>query len=70
MSFNNVASRPVKACTECKQAKLRCDSKERFPNPCTRCHTRHLFCTVDAAFKRTPARKSVSRDAATGLSIF
>ncbi|KAH6953492.1 hypothetical protein DER45DRAFT_575950 [Fusarium avenaceum] len=57
MSYNNLASRPVKACTECKQAKLRCDSKERFPNPCTRCHTRHLFCTVDAAFKRTPARK-------------
>ncbi|KAF5561478.1 nucleoside-diphosphate-sugar epimerase [Fusarium napiforme] len=37
--------------------KLRCDSKEKFPDPCSRCNARHLFCTVDAAFKRTPARK-------------
>ncbi|KAF5712237.1 transcription factor [Fusarium globosum] len=37
--------------------KLRCDSKEKFPDPCSRCNARHLFCTVDATFKRTPARK-------------
>ncbi|KAI1077787.1 fungal-specific transcription factor domain-containing protein [Whalleya microplaca] len=49
--------RPVKTCTECKQSKLRCDSKDRFPNPCTRCHARNLTCTVDPSFRRTPARK-------------
>ncbi|RKK25405.1 hypothetical protein BFJ63_vAg7427 [Fusarium oxysporum f. sp. narcissi] len=38
-------------------SKLRCDSKEKFPDPCSRCNARHLFCTVDATFKRTPARK-------------
>ncbi|KAI8723007.1 Fungal-trans domain-containing protein [Fusarium sp. LHS14.1] len=57
MASNVMATRPVKACTECKQAKLRCDSKDKFPNPCSRCQSRHLFCTVDASFKRTPARK-------------
>ncbi|KAI1803933.1 hypothetical protein F4811DRAFT_562103 [Daldinia bambusicola] len=49
--------RPVKTCTECKQSKLRCDSKDRFPNPCTRCQARNLTCTVDPSFRRTPARK-------------
>ncbi|KAF5249509.1 hypothetical protein FANTH_5202 [Fusarium anthophilum] len=39
------------------KCKLRCDSKEKFPDPCSRCNARHLFCTVDATFKRTPARK-------------
>ncbi|KAI1759242.1 hypothetical protein GGR53DRAFT_165567 [Hypoxylon sp. FL1150] len=49
--------RPVKTCTECKQSKLRCDSKDRFPNPCSRCQARTLSCTVDPSFRRTPARK-------------
>ncbi|KAI1445472.1 fungal-specific transcription factor domain-containing protein [Annulohypoxylon stygium] len=49
--------RPVKTCTECKQSKLRCDSKDMFPNPCSRCQTRKLTCTVDPSFRRTPARK-------------
>ncbi|KAL8393800.1 hypothetical protein RB595_003521 [Gaeumannomyces hyphopodioides] len=52
-----MSTRPVKSCTECKQAKLRCDSKDRFPNSCSRCHARQLLCTVDTAFKRTPARR-------------
>ncbi|KAI1391814.1 uncharacterized protein F4822DRAFT_105932 [Hypoxylon trugodes] len=50
-------ARPVKTCTECKQSKLRCDSKDMFPNPCSRCQARHLTCTVDPSFRRTPARK-------------
>ncbi|KAI1114105.1 hypothetical protein F5Y14DRAFT_191022 [Nemania sp. NC0429] len=49
--------RAVRTCTECKQSKLRCDSKERFPNPCTRCQLRDLQCVVDPSFRRTPARK-------------
>ncbi|KAI1212071.1 fungal-specific transcription factor domain-containing protein [Annulohypoxylon truncatum] len=49
--------RPVKTCTECKQSKLRCDSKDMFPNPCSRCQARKLTCTVDPSFRRTPARK-------------
>ncbi|KAI1407540.1 fungal-specific transcription factor domain-containing protein [Hypoxylon sp. FL1857] len=49
--------RPVKTCTECKQSKLRCDSKDMFPNPCSRCQARNLTCTVDPSFRRTPARK-------------
>ncbi|KAK8039027.1 hypothetical protein PG993_007438 [Apiospora rasikravindrae] len=49
--------RLVKTCTECKQAKLKCDSKAKYPNPCSRCQSRQLRCTVDPMFKRTPARK-------------
>ncbi|KAL8284517.1 hypothetical protein RB597_001947 [Gaeumannomyces tritici] len=52
-----MSTRPVKSCTECKQAKLRCDSKDRFPSSCSRCHARQLLCTVDTTFKRTPARR-------------
>ncbi|KAI0599551.1 hypothetical protein F4775DRAFT_550358 [Biscogniauxia sp. FL1348] len=51
--------RPVKTCTECKQSKLRCDSRDQFPNPCSRCQTRGLTCTVDPSFRRTPARKRI-----------
>jgi hypothetical protein len=51
--------RPVKTCTECKQVKLRCDSRARFPAPCTRCSVKRLQCSVDASFRRTPARKRV-----------
>ncbi|KAK8025830.1 hypothetical protein PG990_003653 [Apiospora arundinis] len=36
---------------------LKCDSKAKYPNPCSRCQSRHLRCTVDPMFKRTPARK-------------
>ncbi|KAI1343534.1 hypothetical protein F5Y15DRAFT_405904 [Xylariaceae sp. FL0016] len=49
--------RAVRTCTECKQSKVRCDSKERFPNPCSRCELRHSTCAIDPTFKRTPARK-------------
>ncbi|KAF2715296.1 hypothetical protein K504DRAFT_23798 [Pleomassaria siparia CBS 279.74] len=52
-------NRSVKTCTECKQVKLRCDSRFKYPAPCTRCSTRHLQCNVDASFRRTPARKRV-----------
>ncbi|KAF9734089.1 hypothetical protein PMIN06_008064 [Paraphaeosphaeria minitans] len=51
--------RSVKTCTECKQVKLRCDSKAKFPAPCSRCQTRNLQCVVDSSFRRTPARKRV-----------
>ena len=61
--------RPVKTCTECKQVKLRCNSRATFPAPCTRCSTRHLQCSVDASFRRTPARKRVE-DMARELEAF
>jgi hypothetical protein len=61
--------RPVKTCTECKQVKLRCDSRATFPAPCTRCSTRRLQCSVDASFRRTPARKRVE-DMARELEAF
>ncbi|CAI6333338.1 unnamed protein product [Periconia digitata] len=56
---NRMGHRPVKTCTECKQVKLKCDSKVKFPAPCTRCHTRNLQCAVDSTFRRTPARRRV-----------
>ncbi|KAF1839013.1 hypothetical protein BDW02DRAFT_564352 [Decorospora gaudefroyi] len=57
--LNRAVHRPVRTCTQCKQVKLRCDSKEKFPAPCTRCTTRNLQCIVDSSFRRTPARKRV-----------
>jgi hypothetical protein len=55
------ASRSSKACTECRQVKLRCDSKVNFPDPCTRCKSRSLTCTFDPAFKRIPTKGQVER---------
>lgn len=55
------ASRSSKACTECRQVKLRCDSKQNFPDPCSRCKARSLVCTFDPSFKRTPTKGQLER---------
>ncbi|KUJ07762.1 uncharacterized protein LY89DRAFT_742535 [Mollisia scopiformis] len=48
--------RNQKACTTCRQVKLRCDSHERFPAPCTRCLKKNIQCRIDPDFKRTRTR--------------
>ncbi|KAH3953335.1 hypothetical protein HBH53_041310 [Parastagonospora nodorum] len=58
-ALDRARNRSVKTCTQCKQVKLRCDSRDRFPAPCTRCQTRDLQCVIDSAFRRTPARKRI-----------
>ncbi|ETN41223.1 uncharacterized protein HMPREF1541_03158 [Cyphellophora europaea CBS 101466] len=55
------SSRSSKACTECRQVKLKCDSKLSFPEPCSRCKTRNLVCTFDPTFKRTPTKGQLER---------
>ena len=46
----------AKSCTECRQVKLKCDYREKAPDPCTRCAKRGLECKKDASFKRVPSR--------------
>jgi hypothetical protein len=55
------SSRSPKACTECRQVKLRCDSRQNFPDPCSRCNARGLACTFDPLFKRVPTKDRVER---------
>lgn len=55
------ASRSSKACTECRQVKLRCDFRKNFPAPCTRCNSRGLGCRFDPAFKRTPTKGQLEK---------
>ncbi|PMD32666.1 hypothetical protein L207DRAFT_571949 [Hyaloscypha variabilis F] len=38
--------RSQKACTECRQAKLRCDVMQNFPAPCSRCRKNKLDCST------------------------
>lgn len=35
---------------------LRCDSRLEWPNPCTRCEKRQLFCKINSSFQRKPVR--------------
>lgn len=49
----------VTPCTHCRQMKLRCDSRERFPRPCSRCSKNNLGCSVDPFFKREARRKRI-----------
>ncbi|KAF2173686.1 hypothetical protein M409DRAFT_48626 [Zasmidium cellare ATCC 36951] len=44
----------VKACTQCRQQKLRCDAPQSVP--CSRCRRLSLTCTVTRAFKRQKAK--------------
>ena len=49
----------AKACTNCRQVKLRCDAKEVFPAPCSRCMAQKLECKMDSTFKRVAARRQL-----------
>lgn len=49
----------AKACTACRQVKLKCDAREVYPNPCSRCKAHELDCRMDPSFKRVPARRQL-----------
>ena len=48
-----------KACTSCGQAKLKCNARELFPTPCSRCKIQILECKMDSTFKGMPARRQL-----------
>ncbi|KAK3389577.1 hypothetical protein B0H63DRAFT_463977 [Podospora didyma] len=45
------------SCTACRQVKLRCDARETFPAPCSRCVVKKSACRMDSNFRRTPVRR-------------
>ncbi|KAH6707801.1 hypothetical protein BKA61DRAFT_491032 [Leptodontidium sp. MPI-SDFR-AT-0119] len=54
------ASRPTlirKACNECRQQKLRCNTVKDPFTPCSRCTRLKIECRLDASFKRVEKRK-------------
>ena len=46
----------VRACTECRQQKLRCDAHLDYSKPCSRCSKLGLECSVTSNFKRRKKR--------------
>ncbi|KAL2844369.1 hypothetical protein BJY01DRAFT_263996 [Aspergillus pseudoustus] len=46
-----------KACNECKQHKLRCDSVRTPTEPCSRCRRLKIECKVEPSFQRVSRRK-------------
>ncbi|EME78110.1 uncharacterized protein MYCFIDRAFT_79333 [Pseudocercospora fijiensis CIRAD86] len=44
----------VKACTECRQQKVRCDAYLDYARPCTRCRAGNLPCVISKHFQRRP----------------
>ncbi|KAK9366853.1 hypothetical protein V1509DRAFT_654457 [Lipomyces kononenkoae] len=65
------AARPrngrVRACNHCRQFKIRCDSAELFPAPCSACKAKGRDCSVDSNFKPIRTR-SLLRDVTTQLT--
>jgi len=57
----------AKACTACRQVKLKCNSREVYPAPCSRCVKHRMECKMDSAFKRVPARRQLE-DVSSRLS--
>lgn len=57
-SDSNKKSRAT-SCTSCRQVKLKCDLRERYPKPCSRCEISHHECKTDSSFKRVPARSRI-----------
>lgn len=50
----------AKACTRCRQWKVRCDISEGQPEGCSRCRALNIRCVFDRSFKRTPKSKRMS----------
>lgn len=48
------------ACTGCRQQKSKCDAREHFPNPCSRCRKKGLACLLNPEFKRTQKRARIA----------
>ncbi|EXJ68829.1 uncharacterized protein A1O5_07761 [Cladophialophora psammophila CBS 110553] len=46
----------IRACTECRQQKLRCDASKDYTQPCSRCKRFKLDCVVSKNFKRVKRR--------------
>ena len=42
----------IKACTECRQQKLKCDARKDYSRPCSRCANLNLQCIVSTSFRR------------------
>lgn len=57
----------AKACTSCRQVKLKCNARDVFPAPCSRCKTQKLECKMDSTFRRVPARRQLE-EVSTRLS--
>ncbi|KAK9234681.1 hypothetical protein V1525DRAFT_437847, partial [Lipomyces kononenkoae] len=60
-------SRRVRACNHCRQFKIRCDSAEVFPAPCSACKAKGRECHVDSSFKPIRTR-SLLRDVTAQLA--
>ncbi|KAH8598946.1 fungal-specific transcription factor domain-containing protein [Bisporella sp. PMI_857] len=45
-----------RACTTCRQSKIKCNSSETFPAPCSNCQRLKKECRSDASFRRKPVR--------------
>ncbi|KAK6200895.1 uncharacterized protein RJT21DRAFT_29124 [Scheffersomyces amazonensis] len=71
-------TRSKRACTTCRQIKLKCDAIDKFPKKCTRCERLGSICEIDTNFKREPVRRNsnshtkvdtVSREDSIGSSL-
>ncbi|KAF7198228.1 Transcriptional regulatory protein SEF1 [Pseudocercospora fuligena] len=49
----------VKACTECRQQKVRCDAYLDYSRACTRCRAGNLPCVISKDFQRRPRQSYV-----------
>ncbi|ANB15123.1 Sef1p [Sugiyamaella lignohabitans] len=54
----NKFKRSSKACTACRQMKLKCDAVDRFPKPCNRCAKYGSVCQIDLSFERERRRSA------------
>ncbi|KAF2423645.1 hypothetical protein EJ08DRAFT_441801 [Tothia fuscella] len=52
--------RNKKACTECRQQKVRCDATVDSTEPCSRCRKMQLRCVISDPFKREHKRQRLS----------
>lgn len=60
LKFDNMLKNRRLACTWCRQQKSKCDAREHFPNPCSRCQKKGLSCQLKPDFKRTQKRARIA----------
>ena len=59
--------RSTRACTSCRQMKMKCDRREKLPDRCTRCQETDSVCEISSTFKRQRMKGNIDNEETRAL---
>lgn len=58
--MDNILKNKRLACTWCRQQKLKCDARDKYPDACSQCQKKGRLCQLKPEFKRTQKRARIA----------